>query len=111
MESLNLEFRPLPTANTSYHVIPNFQRLRRKAYRCHVSLVHEEDDSLSAIVLNLPGAGSCGNTEEEVLENLREAVLGVIESHIEAGEDIPWLGLDEYEVPEGTNTKWIIVNA
>ena len=84
---------------------------KQKAYRCHVSVMQEEDGAFSAIVLNLPGAGSCGDTAEKALDNLREAVLGVIESHIEAGEEIPWLGLDEYEVPEGTATKWIIVNA
>lgn len=84
---------------------------KQKAYRCHVSIMQEEDEAFSAIVLNLPGAGSCGDTAEDALDKLREAVLGVIESHIEAGEEIPWLGLDEYEVPKGAATKWIIVNA
>ncbi len=80
-------------------------------YRCHISLEREDDGSVSAIVLNLPGAGSCGDTEEEALTNVREAIVGVIESHKEAGENIPWLGLNEYEIPEGTQLKWILVNA
>ena len=75
---------------------------QKKTYRCEVSIIQEEDGTLSAVVLNLPGAGSCGNTAEEALKNLREAVLGVIESHIETGEDIPWLGSGEYVVPQDT---------
>ena len=45
-----------------------------KAYRCHVLLIQEEDGTYSGIVMNLPGAGSCGDTEEETLANVREAV-------------------------------------
>jgi predicted RNase H-like HicB family nuclease len=81
----------------------------RKAYRCHVCLIPEDDGSYSAIVLNLPGCGSCGTTEKEAIENVHEAVLGVIESHIEAGEEVPWI--DKYDVPKDQKTKRILVNA
>jgi predicted RNase H-like HicB family nuclease len=82
-----------------------------KSYRCHVCLVHEDDGAFSAIVLNLPGAGSCGDTAEEALRNVREAVLGVIESYTEDGERIPWQDSDEREIPDGARLIWIIVNA
>lgn len=108
MTPIDIELVPQNTAATVF-LSPVWNE--QKAYRCHVSIMQEEDSSFSTIVLNLPGTGSCGDTAEEALDNLREAVLGVIESHIEAGEDIPWLGLDEYEVPEGTAIKWILVNA
>jgi hypothetical protein len=45
------------------------------------------------------------------MRNVREAITGVIESHKEAKEDIPWIGLDKYEIPEGAKQKWILVNA
>ena len=98
-------------ANTAASETLDPHWLESKAYRSHICLVQEDDGSFSAIVLNLPGTGSCGNTEEEALKNVREAILGVIESHVEAGEEIPWRGLDEYTIPEGTKQKWILVNA
>ncbi len=79
------------------------------AYRCHIGLIREDDGQVSAIVLNLPGAGSCGTTVEEALHNVREAIVGVVESHKDAGEDVPWL--DDYEIPQGGQLKWILVNA
>lgn len=82
----------------------------REAYRCHIILMEEEDHSFSAVVLNLPGAGSCGATEEEAIENVREAVLGVIESYQEAGEEIPWCNSSECEIPEGAKQRRILVN-
>jgi predicted RNase H-like HicB family nuclease len=83
----------------------------RTAYRCHVGLIREEDGSFSAIVLNLPGAGSCGETEQEALENVREAILGVIESYLASGEEIPWKDSESEDIPAGAKTKWILVNA
>jgi predicted RNase H-like HicB family nuclease len=82
-----------------------------KAYRCHVCLVREEDGSFSAIVLNLPGAGSCGDTEEEALQNVREAIHGLIESYSEAGQEIPWKNSTSDDIPNGAKQKWILVNA
>jgi predicted RNase H-like HicB family nuclease len=82
-----------------------------KAYRCHVCTIREDDGTFSSLVLNLPGCGSCGETEEESLENVREAVLGVIESHLEASEDIPWIDSASRDIPKCANQKWILVNA
>jgi predicted RNase H-like HicB family nuclease len=95
----------------SYTVDPSKWGPRTKDYRCHVCLTKEDDGSFSAIVLNLPGAGSCGDTEEDALRNVREAILGVIESHQEAGEVIPWQDADESDIPTGAQQKWILVNA
>jgi predicted RNase H-like HicB family nuclease len=82
-----------------------------KAYRCHICLIPEEDGSFSAIVLNLSGAGSCGDTEEEALKNVREAVLGVIESYTDAGDEIPWEDSRSEDIPPGAKQIWILVNA
>jgi predicted RNase H-like HicB family nuclease len=87
----------------------------QKAYRCHICFIPEEDSSYSVIVLNLPGCGSCGQTKEEALKNVREAISGVIESYIVAGEEIPWI--DRYAIPKDTKNNedakslWILVNA
>lgn len=81
-----------------------------KTYHCLIAMVREEDGTFSALVLNLPGTGSCGSTEVEALKNVREAILGTIESHVEAGEKIPWIDPLPNAVPTGASLKWILVN-
>ncbi len=81
-----------------------------KSIRVHIALVRESDGTFSAIALNLPGCGSCGDTEEEAIANVREAVVGVVESYATA-DDVPWIESDEYEeIPDGAKLKWILVN-
>jgi len=80
------------------------------AYRCHIGLITEDDGTWSALVLNLPGAGSCGTTKEEALTNLQEAVLATIESYAMAGEEIPWDGCPAEDVPSGAESLWITVH-
>ena len=82
----------------------------RNAYRCHVLLIEEDDGGYSAVVLNLPGAGSCGDTEEEALGNVREALHGVIQSYLEAGGEIPWVDSLRADIPANARQKWILVN-
>ncbi len=81
----------------------------KPAYRCHLAILTDEDGGISVLVLNLPGAGSCGDTEDEAIANAIEAVSGVIASYVDDGKDIPWI--TEYDVPEGAKLKWILVNA
>lgn len=78
-------------------------------YRCHLALLKEEEGGVSILVLNLPGCGSCGDTEEDAIENVKEAVVGVIESYKEDSVEIPWI--TEYHIPSDARTKWILVNA
>jgi predicted RNase H-like HicB family nuclease len=59
-------------------------------HRCQVAITRDDDGGYSAIVLNLPGAGSCGATEDEAIENAKEAVAGVVESYRDDGVEVPW---------------------
>ena len=74
-----------------------------------VSIPSKEDGEFVSYCLNLPGAVSCGDSQAEALENLREAVEGCIESYLDAGERIPWIepssSKDEYDFAE-----WIDVD-
>lgn len=78
------------------------------AYRCHVALLKEEDGTFSVLVLNLPGVVSCGDTEEEAIANVRDAVGEAVQSYEDCATEIPWE--ENYDVPEGVKTKWILVN-
>lgn len=83
-------------------------------YRCHICMIRDDVGTVSAIVLNLPGCGSCGDTEEEALQNVREAIAGVIGSYRDEGARIPWIDSMKAEVmaevPKGATLRWIVVN-
>ncbi len=100
-----------PATNDAYtpHYTPDWKR--QNAYRCHVCIVQDDDDSFSAIVLNLPGAGSCGTTEEEAMQNVEEAIRGVFESYADSGDAIPWRDVTSRDIPANAKLKWILVNA
>jgi predicted RNase H-like HicB family nuclease len=106
--STTIEFEMSNEAYTP-HWDPDWRS--RHAYRCYVCLLREDDGSFSAVVLNLPGAGSCGETEEEAMRNVDEAIRGVIESHEAFGEDVPWREIGDCEIPAGAKLKWILVDA
>ena len=81
----------------------------QNAYRCCVCLIPEED-GFSAIVLNLPGAASCGDTESEALENVKESIRGLIDVYMEHGDPIPWTDCRSEDIPAGAKRQWILVN-
>jgi predicted RNase H-like HicB family nuclease len=82
----------------------------KNAYRFHILLLPEEDRSWSAIVLNLPGIGSCGDTEEESIENVKEAIRAGLDAY--DGEEIPWKdNTTLVDVPPGAKQRWIILDA
>ena len=83
------------------------------SYRCHIAIIPEDDGDFSVVVLNLPGAGSCGDTEGGAVENCKEAVRAVIASYQESGEAIPWVSDydSDSDIPADAKCKWILVNA
>jgi len=80
-----------------------------EAYAIHLVIVEEEDGGYSAIALNLPGTGSCGDTKEEAIANAREAAKGVLESYKNSTETIPWKDSRFDETPG--DKIWITVHA
>lgn len=82
-----------------------------KDYRIHLLIVKDAEDSYSAIALNLPGAGSCGSTEEAAITNAKEAVQGILEEYKTSGEEIPWRNTCSTDIPNGASHKWVIVDA
>lgn len=82
-----------------------------KAVRAHLAIVKDSDGTFSVIVLNLPGCGSCGDSEDEAIANTREAIRGVVASYRDDNEDVPWLdAVDGDDIPEGAKLKWIMVD-
>lgn len=82
-----------------------------QTYRCHLAISQDGDGRFSAVVLNLPGAGSCGDTKEEAISNAREAVLGLIESYRDDQMEIPWRDSTKHDAEPGVEQEWILLNA
>jgi predicted RNase H-like HicB family nuclease len=78
-------------------------------YRFHVLVTRDENGTYSAVALNLPGVGSCGDTEAEAIENFKEAAIGAVESYKDDREEIPWKDTSSESVPFGA--RWIVVHA
>lgn len=97
--------------NTALTEIPSGTWHESKAYRIHLLITKDEEGTYSVVALNLPGAGSCGDTEEEAVENAKEAIRGVLESYESSGKDIPWQDSSSAVIPFGAIQKWVIVNA
>lgn len=54
-----------------------------------VVIERAEDGSFSVYVPDLPGCVSCGDTTEEALQNIKEAISGHIATMREFGDPIP----------------------
>jgi predicted RNase H-like HicB family nuclease len=59
---------------------------------CRLDLLISKDENelFSAVVLNLPGVGSHGTTEEEAIQKATEAFFAAKSCYEEGGEGIPW---------------------
>ena len=66
------------------------KRKIEKVYGVYLEIAQEENGTFSAVALNLPGAGSHGDTEEEAVSNAKEAVRGVIKSYLDDDQPVPW---------------------
>ena len=82
-----------------------------KAYRFRILTIAEDDGSFSAVVLNLPGIGSCGDTEEEAMENAKEAIRSALESYAASNDPIPWKDACSVKSSSWANAKWITLDA
>lgn len=78
-----------------------------RAYQCGVVVIPEPDGGFSAHAVDLAGAVSQGESVEEALANIGEALEGVIAEYIASGP-IPWgpVAIDGTPVCE----KRILVN-
>lgn len=96
--------------NAVTFLVPGDDWRQEKAYRIHLLVTKDDEDTYSAIALNLPGAGSCGATGEEAIANAKEAVREVLKTYEEDGKVIPWKDSTRECIPFGAEQKWIILN-
>ncbi len=81
----------------------------QKVYRCKVILRAEDDKAYSIYAATLPGVASQGDTEEEAINNIIEALEGVLASYKAQGQDVPWAKETE-SLPRGAQVRWVVVH-
>lgn len=57
-------------------------------------------DGYSAVVMNLPGVGGCGPTENDAIDDAKLAAVAAISSFRADGEPVAWR--NEFTTPDGT---------
>lgn len=60
-----------------------------KSYLFHIVLTKEDDGRWSAEAPALPGCATCGNTQDEAIANIHDAVEAYIRDMQKVGEPIP----------------------
>lgn len=83
----------------------------KNAYRFQTLVSADEDGVVSIVALTLPGLGSCGETEQEAIENFKEAAAGILASYREEGKDIPWKDATPPDTVRDGKIKWITAYA
>ncbi len=80
-----------------------------RAYGCAVRLVPEEVGGYSVYVPELPGVVSEGDTHDEAIANITEALGASLRAYHEAGQPIPW---DKADKPLESDERpaWVTVD-
>ena len=82
----------------------------RKVYRCAVVICPEREGGFSVYAEELPGAASQGNTVDEAVQNITEALTAVVQRYLERTSEIPW-DKSVPKRPKNAVVRWIDVNA
>jgi antitoxin HicB len=100
---------PAPGAFTPLRVAVAWTAHPKGTYRLPVILSPEAEGGFSVWAATLPGVASQGETEEEALANIKDALAGALASYEAHGEKIPW---QEEETAKGpARTVWIVAHA
>jgi len=82
---------------------------RGSAYRFRVVLSPDPDGGYTATVPRLPGAVSEGDTEAAAIDNIKEAITGLLAAYRDRGEPIPWRQDEPTPPPDGL-VRTVFVN-
>lgn len=106
----------LNTAQTERPRREDWLRVEREptsswGYRCHLLISKDDAGTFSAVVLNLPGIGSCGDTEEDAIANAKDAIRLALEIYEESREEVPWKDTYDIVIPPTAKHLRIILDA
>ena len=77
-------------------------------YPLYLVISTDEYGVISAVVANLPGAGGCGDTEDEAIEGAKESALDLIEEHQNSNEAIGWIDVANLKIGNDERLKVVV---
>jgi len=60
------------------------------AFECRIGLINEDEGGYSVFALDLPGVQSQGETVDEAVANIRDALSSALDYYVETEKRIPW---------------------
>ena len=86
-----------------------WHRYDGNAFECEIRLTAEDGGGFSVYAPQLPGVVSQGETEEDALENAKDALREALVSYRNLRQDVPWN--DDIEpAKQEEKAKWIVVH-
>lgn len=79
-------------------------------YRLYARVTEDASGGWSAVVLNLPGVGSCGVSLDEAADRALEAVAAALAQYRADGVPVPWRALTPADFAAGPVETWSIAN-
>ncbi|HOM15978.1 MAG TPA: type II toxin-antitoxin system HicB family antitoxin [Thermoguttaceae bacterium] len=98
------------TSNCCFYFSPQDIQSANGQFECRVWIIPAEEGGFTCFSPSLPGVVSEGETFEEAITNIREALRGAIQVYLEDQRPIPWSPLVCEAPPAGTIEKWILVD-
>ncbi|UCC31816.1 MAG: type II toxin-antitoxin system HicB family antitoxin [Phycisphaerales bacterium] len=78
-------------------------------YRCEIRLCGEPEGGYSVYAPELPGVVTEGETAEEAMRNVAEALQGTLRTYLDDDQPIPWKK-DAEPLQQGETPCWIVVH-
>lgn len=78
-------------------------------HECRTVICPEAEGGFSAYALRLVGVASQGETEEEAVENLKDAFRETLLAYDDLGMNIPWGEVEIARTPDTTD-RWVLVD-
>ena len=78
-------------------------------YRCEIRLCGEPEGGYSVYAPELPGVVTEGETAEEAVRNVAEALRGTLRTYREDNQPIPWKK-DGEPLQQSETRRWIVVH-
>ncbi len=94
---------PAPASPAGWH------KPEPSEYRCEIRLCPEPEGGYSVYVPELPGVVTEGDTAEEAVRNIAEALRGALRTYRKDGQPIPWKKDTDTPQPN-ENRFWIVVH-
>lgn len=99
-----------PAEQDTFRIVPDRLQDRSGRFQCHIWICPQPEGGYTVFCPLLPGAVSEGESVEEAISNIRQAMEALLAEYLENQQGIPWLAAPAEDKPARAIEKWIVVN-